>query len=165
MSVLQKCFVSPAFLTDRFKIYGGGTTLQETYQRIDIALDPFPYNGTTTTCEALWMGVPVISLYGDRFAARVGASLLTFSGLSGLVAANPQEYIQKAVELASQPDELRRLRAEMRTHLVTTPVFNYRLFIPGLESAYVEMFSRWCSGTMPEKAYIAERASRQQKVA
>jgi protein O-GlcNAc transferase len=146
---------------ERFKIFGGGAAFTETYHLVDIALDPFPYNGTTTSCEALWMGVPVVTLYGDRFVARVGASLLTFSGLGGLVAANPTEYIKRAVELAGKPDELRRLRGEMRSHLVTTPVFNYDLFIPGLENAYVEMFSRWCNGTMPEKAYLAERTINQ----
>ncbi len=150
---------------ERFKIYSGGASITETYHRIDIALDPFPYNGTTTTCEALWMGVPVVALYGDRFVARVSASLLTFSGLGGLVAANPPDYIQRAVHLASQPEELRRIRMNMRSHLVTTPVFNYGLFIPGVENAYVEMFSRWCNGTMPEQSYIAERAARQCQVA
>ncbi len=150
---------------DRFKIFGGGATFIETYHLVDIALDPVPYNGTTTTCEALWMGVPVVTLYGDRFVARVGASLLTFSGLNGLVAVHPPDYIKKAVELASKPDELRRLRTNMRSHLVTTPVFNYDLFIPGIEDAYIEMFSRWCAGTMPDKAYITERAVKQLQVA
>jgi predicted O-linked N-acetylglucosamine transferase (SPINDLY family) len=150
---------------DRFNIYAGGATIMNTYHRIDIALDPFPYNGTTTTCEALWMGVPVVTLYGDRFVARVGASLLTYSGLGGLIAANPPEYIRKAVDLASKPDEIRRLREEMRNHLITTPVFNYDLFIPGLENAYVEMFRRWCDGTMPEKAYLADRPVKDLQVA
>lgn len=71
------------------------------YQRVDIALDTFPYNGTTTTCEALWMGVPVLSLCGDRHAARVGASLLTSAGLDALVVHSAEAYVSKALELAA----------------------------------------------------------------
>src|SRR5262249_1598679 len=62
------------------------------YSHVDVALDPLTYNGTTTTCEALWMGVPVVSLRGDRHASRVGASLLTAVGLTSLIAETPQDY-------------------------------------------------------------------------
>lgn len=130
---------------DRFEIYGTGPNFLKTYHRIDIALDPFPYNGTTTTCEALWMGVPVITLYGDRFVARVGASLLTYTGLSGLVASDPDDYVRRAAELASNPDLLRKLRSELRGHLPTTPVFDHKAFTKGLEDAYSDMFARWCA--------------------
>ena len=130
---------------DRFEIYGTGPNFLKTYHRIDIALDPFPYNGTTTTCEAIWMGVPVITLYGDRFVARVGASLLTYSGLSGLVAKDPDDYVRRAVDLASKPDLLKKLRSELRGHLAQTPVYDHPTFTKGLEDAYFEMFSRWCA--------------------
>ncbi len=78
------------------------------YDRVDIALDPFPYNGTTTTCEALWMGVPVVTLRGDRHAGRVGASLLTQIGLTDLIADSVEEYVEIAVALAGDPARLSR---------------------------------------------------------
>jgi protein O-GlcNAc transferase len=129
----------------RFEIYGTGPNFLKTYHRIDIALDPFPYNGTTTTCEALWMGIPVITLYGDRFVARVGASLLTYTGLPELVAKNPDDYVRRAVELAIDRDRLAKLRRELRSHVAETPVFDYPTFTKGLEDAYFEMFARWCA--------------------
>ena len=71
----------------------------ELYNRIDIGLDTFPYHGTTTTCEALWMGVPVVTLAGQRHAARVGVSLLTNLGLGELIADTPEQYLQIAQAL------------------------------------------------------------------
>src|SRR5262249_10314205 len=70
------------------------------YGRVDIALDPLPYNGTATTCEALWMGVPVVTLRGERHAARVGASILTALGLERLIARTPDDYVTIAADLA-----------------------------------------------------------------
>ena len=78
------------------------------YHQMDIALDPFPDNGTTTTCEALWMGIPVVTLRGDRHAGRVGASLLTQIGLTDLIANSVEEYLEIAVALAHNPERLER---------------------------------------------------------
>ncbi len=127
---VDKMFRQAGVPVGRYQIFGGGagTNFRNTYNNLDIALDTFPYNGTTTTCEALWMGVPVVTLYGDRFAARVGASLLTYCGLGGMVASNPDEYVQQAAALARQPELLARFRREFRTHLVSTPVFDNRRF-------------------------------------
>jgi protein O-GlcNAc transferase len=149
---VDKMFRQAGVPENRYQIFGGGagTNFRNTYNSLDIALDTFPYNGTTTTCEALWMGVPVVTLYGDRFAARVGASLLTYSGLSGMVASNPDEYVQRAAELARKPELLAQFRRDFRTHLPNTPVFDYPLFTQGLEDAYFEMFARWCSTGSPE---------------
>lgn len=146
---VDKMFRQAGVPVDRYQVFGGGagTNFRNTYNSFDIALDTFPYNGTTTTCEALWMGVPVVTLYGDRFAARVGASLLTYCGLGGMVAANPDEYVQQAAALARQPELLARFRRELRTHLANTPVFDYPLFTGGLEDAYQQMFARWCATT------------------
>lgn len=89
-----------------------------TYQRIDIALDTFPYNGTTTTCEALLMGVPVVSRAGDVHASRVGLSILRAIGLERLVAASDESFVQAVATLAADPVGLARLRAELRLRLL-----------------------------------------------
>ena len=92
------------------------------YHRVDIALDPFPYNGTTTTCEALWMGVPVVTLRGDRHAGRVGASLLTQIGLTDLIANSVEEYLEIALALACNPGRLDDLRRSLRPRMAASPL-------------------------------------------
>lgn len=84
------------------------------YSHIDIALDPFPYNGGTTTCEALWMGVPVITQAGNRFVSRVGATILTNAGFPAWVTHSPDQYIEQAAALAADPEALSRIRAGLR---------------------------------------------------
>ena len=128
---------------ERFDMRQGGRDFLNAYNEVDLALDSFPYNGTTTTCEALWMGVPVVTLRGDRFVARVGASLLTNAGLPDLVAENPSEYIAKAVGLAQSPDRLREFRQTARTVLPQTPVYDVASFTRSLEQAYRAVFERW----------------------
>jgi predicted O-linked N-acetylglucosamine transferase (SPINDLY family) len=86
----------------------------ERYNRIDIALDPFPYAGTTTTCDAMWMGVPTVTLAGQTHVSRTGVSLLNAVGLPELIAQTKQEYVQIAVKLASDPQHLSTLRERMR---------------------------------------------------
>lgn len=95
------------------------------YHRVDIALDTFPYHGTTTTCEALWMGVPVVTLRGDRHASRVGASLLTAAGHPEWIASSPDDFVRIAVALAADPDKLVGLRSGLRAELKRSPLFDY----------------------------------------
>lgn len=92
------------------------------YQRVDIALDPTPYNGTTTTCEALIMGTPVVTLQGDRHASRVGASILRSVGLSELVAQNDAEYVSIATRLAADGARRSQLSAALRERMLTSPL-------------------------------------------
>jgi predicted O-linked N-acetylglucosamine transferase (SPINDLY family) len=89
----------------------------ELYNEFDVALDAFPYHGTTTTCEALWMGVPVVSLLGDRHASRVGASVLTAVGHPDWIANDETGYVAIARELASDPEQLKSLRQTLREDL------------------------------------------------
>lgn len=95
-----------------------------TFGRVDIALDTFPYNGTTTTCEALWMGVPVVTYAGAVHAARVSASLLAAVGLPELVASSPEGYVRLACDLASNRTRLAELRATMRDRLRASPLMD-----------------------------------------
>jgi protein O-GlcNAc transferase len=117
------------------------------YDRIDIALDPFPYNGTTTTCEALWMGVPVITLRGDRHAGRVGASLLTQLGLTELIADSVEEYVEIAVALAADQARLGELHRSLRPRLATSSLGDAEAFARKIESAYRAMWQRWCASS------------------
>ena len=95
------------------------------YSRIDVALDPFPYHGTTTTCEALWMGVPVVTLAGDRHAARVGVSLLTAIGHAEWIAATTADYVRIARELAHDPAHLTAIRSSLRADLKKSPLLDH----------------------------------------
>jgi protein O-GlcNAc transferase len=93
-----------------------------TYNRIDIALDPFPYNGGTTTCDALWMGVPVVTLAGELAVGRAGVSLLSNVGLPELIATSPDEYLRIAADLAGDVPKLSHLRAGLREQMVRSPL-------------------------------------------
>jgi predicted O-linked N-acetylglucosamine transferase (SPINDLY family) len=110
------------------------------YSKVDIGLDPFPYNGTTTTCEALWMGVPVISLLGDRHASRVGASIMHSIGFEELlVAKTPGEYIEKASALALQADKLTEIRGSLRSIMQQSSLCDAEMFARTVEDAYTKM--------------------------
>jgi len=114
------------------------------YEQVDIALDPFPYNGTTTTCEALWMGVPVVTLCGDCHAGRVGASLLTQIGLTELIAGSTEAYVEIAAGLATDTYRLSELRDSLRARLAASPLCNAPAFARKIESAYRDMWRNYC---------------------
>jgi len=114
------------------------------YGEMDIALDTFPYHGTTTTCDALWMGVAVITLAGQTPASRVGVSLLSNIGLPELVATTPDQYVQIAVDLAQDTGRLDALRRGMRARMLASPLMDAPRFARNVEAAYRQMWRNWC---------------------
>jgi predicted O-linked N-acetylglucosamine transferase (SPINDLY family) len=118
------------------------------YGEVDIALDPFPYNGVTTTCEALWMGVPVITLAGDRHSGRTGLTLLTHAGVGELAASSPDEYVRLAVELAGDRGRLEGYRSGLRPRMGASPMTNAPAFTQSLEAVYRALWEDYC-GRVP----------------
>jgi predicted O-linked N-acetylglucosamine transferase (SPINDLY family) len=98
------------------------------YNEVDLALDPFPHNGHTITCHTLWMGVPVLVLAGDRYAGRMGASIMTRIGLENFIASSPEHYVELACNLAANLDYLATLRADMRQRLLASPMCDRQQF-------------------------------------
>lgn len=114
------------------------------YGRADIALDTFPYNGTTTSFEALWMGLPVVTLAGERHSGRVGASLLAHGGLGLGLAATAEDYVQMAASLAASPERLAAFRSAVRGTLKASPLMDGPGFAAKMEAAYRDVWRRWC---------------------
>jgi len=110
------------------------------YQRVDIALDPFPYNGTTTTVEGLWMGVPIITRRGNRFISHVGESIAHNAGLSDWIASDDDDYVAKAVEHTRDLNQLATLRAKLRQQVLVSPLFDAPRFARHLEEALYRMW-------------------------
>lgn len=118
------------------------------YLQIDIALDPFPCNGATTTCESLWMGVPVISRSGRSGASRSAMSLLTTAGLAQLVARSWDGYVDIALRLATDLPALAQLRATLRERLRASPLLDAEGFTRDLEALYRDAWRVWCAQSM-----------------
>jgi predicted O-linked N-acetylglucosamine transferase (SPINDLY family) len=106
-----------------------------THAEVDIILDSFPYPGITTTCEALWMGVPTVTLAGNTMLARQGASLLTCAGLEDWIARTEEEYVAIAIAHASDINRLAQLRAGLRQKVLASPLFDAPRFALNLENA------------------------------
>lgn len=139
-------FAESGISTDRVDLIGWVESTADhlaLYHRIDIALDSFPYNGTTTTCEALWMGAPVVALAGDRHMARVGVSLLTQAGLPELIAANEAEYVRIATDLGADTRRLEKLRGELRGLMARSRLCDAAGFTRTLETSYRAMWRDW----------------------
>jgi protein O-GlcNAc transferase len=133
----------------RVEICGFIKTYQEhlaLYNRVDLALDTFPYHGTTTTCESLWMGVPVLTMAGSCHAARVGVSILSNVGLESLIARSPDEYVALAEALAKNPARLELARSGLRERMASSPLCDARGLARRFEAALRDMWTRWCGG-------------------
>jgi protein O-GlcNAc transferase len=116
-----------------------------TYEQVDIGLDTFPYHGTTTTCEAMWQGVPVVSLVGDVHAARVGLSLLSAVGLAELAARTPDEYLEIAMALAADPARRASIRSTLRPRMQASVLCNAPAFARRFEGALRHAWRAFCA--------------------
>jgi protein O-GlcNAc transferase len=128
------------------------------HREIDLALDTFPYNGGATSCHALWMGVPFVTLAGDRYMARMGLSLLEQVRLGEFVARTPDEYVELAVRVGRDRSRLGALRASLRDRVAASPLLDAQEFVTGLEAVYRAMWRAWCAD--PHFGF-AQRARRQ----
>jgi predicted O-linked N-acetylglucosamine transferase (SPINDLY family) len=151
---LMKSFADRQISADRIDLLGmppekyrigvpGGRHLHM-HEDVDVVLDNFPWNGHTVSCEHLWMGVPVITLAGDRHVSRIGASLLKAVGLDELIAQTPDEYVRIATGLAADPARLQQLRSGLRLRMMNSPLCDGPGFARDVEAAYRAMWRRWC---------------------
>jgi protein O-GlcNAc transferase len=143
----QKLFIQEGITADRIELLPIEPSTRQhlnLYNRIDIGLDTFPYNGTTTTCEAMWMGVPVLTLEGNIHVSRVGCSLLSNVGLSEFVAKSHDEYIEKAIHYAHDTRRLQLLRKNLRNIMKKSPLMNAKRFTEYIELSYHQIWERWC---------------------
>ena len=123
---------------------------QALHREVDIALDSSPCNGGATTCETLWLGVPVVSLAGPEFRSRAGLSLLSAIGLPGLVAQTPDEYVALACGLAQDLGKLEQLRAGLSERLRRSPLCDAESYTRALERIYRDIWCEWCRSTGTE---------------
>jgi predicted O-linked N-acetylglucosamine transferase (SPINDLY family) len=143
-------FARHGVATDRVRLLGGDRPRAEHLEWLggfDVALDPFPFNGASTSFEALWMGLPVVSLAGERFVGRVGASLLSELELPELLAATEADYVAIARRLAGDPGERQRLRQGLRPLLQASRLCDPVRYTASLEAAYRQIWRDWCLGT------------------
>ena len=145
-SIIER-FAVHGVVADRLTLEGDSARADylAAYQRVDIALDPFPYTGGTTTVEALWMGVPVLTLMGESFLARQGVGLLMNAGLPDWVAADADDYVARAVSHASDLARLASVRQELRSQVLASPLFDAQRFARNFESALRGMWQLWCA--------------------
>ncbi len=119
------------------------------YRHVDVALDPFPFNGSTTTFEALWMGVPVVTLLGDTMVGRWSAAMLHALNLDELIARTPEDYVEIALRLAADPARLAELRAGLRGRVLASPLCDGQRFTRHFERLIRAMWRRWCRAERP----------------
>jgi len=159
---LRDQFAHAGVDTARIDIRGAGLSKEQhmgLYNQMDLCLDPFPYNGTTTTCDALWMGVPVVTLAGRTHVARVGLSLVSQLGFPEWGVKTQDAYLAKCRELTSDLPRLADLRHRLREQIRQSPLCNAPQFIGHLESAFRAMWKRWCEQQPHSHPPISNRKS------
>lgn len=140
-------FADLGVASDRIELQGWEPSTVDhfsAYNRVDIALDTYPYNGATTTCEALWMGVPVVTLKGATHASRMAASILAAAGLRELITESEDAYVETCTRLAGDLEKLAALRAGLRGRLRESPLTDAPGFTRELELEYRKMWRAWC---------------------
>jgi len=120
----------------------------------DLFIDTFPYNAHTTGSDALWAGLPLVTLQGESFASRVASSLLSAIGLPELITHTHQEYEALAIELAMSPQKLASIKQKLIKNRMTTPLFDTNQYTKHLENAYLQMHERYQADLLPENIYI-----------
>jgi predicted O-linked N-acetylglucosamine transferase (SPINDLY family) len=136
---------------DRIEFIDRGPRLAyfDHYRRIDIGLDPFPYNGHTTSLDAFWMGVPVVTRVGSSVVARAGLAQAMNLGLPELIAATDDDYVRIAVELSQDLGRLAEIRGSLRARMRASPLMDAARFTRNLETAYRGAWQRWCAANAP----------------
>jgi len=120
------------------------------HQQVDICLDTFPYNGGTTTLNALWMGVPTLTLEGETVTARQGATILSQLGLNAFIARDAADFVRKGLSWANHPSSLADVRARLRERLQQSAIGQPVMIAAGVECALRVMWQRWCAGLPAE---------------
>ena len=131
------------FTAAQLELRTGSVNYLQEYREIDIALDPYPYPGGITTCDALYMGVPVVTLAGRRHGTRLGLSILTSLGLEGLAAMNAEQYKACATALAQDGKRLKNLKANLRQLMQVSPLMDAKNYMRSLETAYQKIWQEW----------------------
>ena len=126
------------------------------YKCCDLFLDTIPYNAGTTASDALWVGLPVLTLKGKSFASRVASSILNAIHLPELVTSSQAEYEALAIELAINPQKLLDIKEKLIKNRLTTPLFDTPLFTNNLEAAYNQIMERYWADLIPENIYVSQ---------
>jgi predicted O-linked N-acetylglucosamine transferase (SPINDLY family) len=124
------------------------------YQACDLFLDTFPYNAGTTASDALWAGLPILTLMGQSFASRMAASILNAIGLPELITNTQAEYEALAIELALSPPKLTEIKLKLANNRLTNPLFDTPLFTKNIEAAYIKMYERYQNDLQPENLFV-----------
>jgi predicted O-linked N-acetylglucosamine transferase (SPINDLY family) len=143
---LTAFFTQRGITADRLELLGLAPQDQHlpTYHQVDIALDPFPYPGITTSVEALWMGVPIISLAGQSFMSRQGVGILNHAALPNWIAHSEDDYLAKAIAFSADLNQLATIRSGLRQSLLASPLFDHHRFALHFEATLRSIWQQWC---------------------
>jgi predicted O-linked N-acetylglucosamine transferase (SPINDLY family) len=144
--IFRERFVAMGVDASRIEFRGpvGLADMMAEYADVDIALDPVPYNGGTTTLQAMWMGVPVVVKEGQNFVSRMGASFMRAAGLPEWVAASDEDYVETAARMATDRQALLQLKISLRARLQAAPAWNIDEYTRDMERALRSMWTEFC---------------------